>query len=140
MRQEGWGPGNGLKGSKSNKPAIQNHSVRHRVIEKAEFHTIVNQFHPLPILTTCFLTKLIICRAEHCGQTAGTPASYVRVPVLNICPQTGNPDRCFKSPSQVPLFNLKIGSDFFPKRLSSGFHRYVIKMFRNEKSGRTFTY
>jgi len=115
------GPGNGLKGSKLNEPAARNQAVQRTVIEKAEFHTIMSQFHPPSVLTACFLTKLIICRAEHLGQTSGTPPSYVRVPVLNIGLETGNPDRCFKSPSQVPPFNIKIGSDFFLTRLSRGF-------------------
>jgi len=75
------GPGNGLKGSKSNEPAARNRAVQHRVIEKAEFHRIVSQFHPPFILT-----------AEHLGQKSGTPLSHVRVPVLNIGPETGNPD------------------------------------------------
>jgi hypothetical protein len=93
MRQEGWGPRNGLKGTKSNNPALQNQAVQHRVIAKAEFHTIGSQFHPPPILTTCFLTELILQCAEHRGQTAGTPASYVGVLVLNIGPGTGHPGR-----------------------------------------------
>jgi hypothetical protein len=86
-------PGNGLKGTKSNKPAVQNQAVQLKVIAKAEFHTIGSQFHPPTILTTCFLTELILCCAEHCGQTAGTPALYVGVSVLNISPGTGYPDR-----------------------------------------------
>ena len=76
------GPCNGLKDSKSNEPAARYQAVQHRVIEKAEFHTIVSQFHPPSILTACFLTKLIIFRAEHLCQTSGTPHSYVRVPVF----------------------------------------------------------
>jgi hypothetical protein len=55
MRQEGWGPGNGLKGRKSNKPTLQNQAVQHKVIDKAEFHTIVNQFHPPLFLQTASL-------------------------------------------------------------------------------------
>lgn len=124
------GPGNGLKGSKSNEPAVENRAVQHRVIENAEFHTIVSQFYPPPILTTCFSTKLIINRSEHFGQTAGTPPppSYVRVPVLNIGPETRNPDRDVSSlPVKYHHLTLKYATTFSLQAFPMDFESILLK-------------
>jgi hypothetical protein len=86
MKQEGWDPDSDLKGSISNKPVIQNQTVKHRFFQNAKFHIILIQFRPSPVLANCFLMELILCCSEYCDGMIGIAVCYLGDPGFKYWP------------------------------------------------------